>query len=340
MMKKANFQAALLLLTLLFILVSPNNTMAQQTCNPVDDIWIDSNTSTPTFRSFVWDKVPGAASYTIDVTVNGNPAPAGTTTLTALQVIYDLTFSSNLLNADVIEIQTTVNCSNNNSSTTYTEVFNVTETAAVEIVFPEGIHCYDENHEWPGYCKPISYYSTYHFIKLTNTGYGGNSNNNQNYIVMENFLTKEAYETIIKEVNDMPIPIPINELHHYMLRYQPSSSPNTNESCDEIQDKGACTNGGGNGGSGRITNSIPSLIYPNPTSSITNLSFSVEEESNVTVSVINIEGKEVISVAQNETMPAGVYSKDINAQELPMGLYKIKININGETEMLSLLISE
>ncbi|MCC6549946.1 MAG: T9SS type A sorting domain-containing protein [Ignavibacteriaceae bacterium] len=64
--------------------------------------------------------------------------------------------------------------------------------------------------------------------------------------------------------------------------------------------------------------------YPNPFNPATTFSFTLAQESDVTLSVFDIQGNKVADVI-NEKMQAGRYAVDFNASELSSGVYIYKI---------------
>jgi hypothetical protein len=61
-------------------------------------------------------------------------------------------------------------------------------------------------------------------------------------------------------------------------------------------------------------------IYPNPFSNETNISFSLVENGNVSVSIYDMTGREVASLHDGE-MPAGEHLLTWEASNMPNGLY-------------------
>ena len=72
------------------------------------------------------------------------------------------------------------------------------------------------------------------------------------------------------------------------------------------------------------------LIVPNPTNGVTNLSFQLEEKSQVEINLYNIHGQLVINIQPNMTMEKGSYNKKIDTNRLSAGLYIVKLSVNGE----------
>lgn len=68
--------------------------------------------------------------------------------------------------------------------------------------------------------------------------------------------------------------------------------------------------------------------YPNPFNPVTNIYYNVGMTSVVNISVYDMTGKEV-AVLLNESKPAGRYSVEWNAANMPSGVYFYKLTING-----------
>ena len=68
--------------------------------------------------------------------------------------------------------------------------------------------------------------------------------------------------------------------------------------------------------------------YPNPFNPATIINYNVGMTSVVSISVYDMTGKEV-AVLLNESKPAGRYSVEFNAANLPSGVYFYKMTING-----------
>jgi len=68
--------------------------------------------------------------------------------------------------------------------------------------------------------------------------------------------------------------------------------------------------------------------YPNPFNPTTNINYTVGMTSVVSISVYDMTGKEV-AVLLNESKPAGRYSVEFNAANMPSGVYFYKLTVNG-----------
>lgn len=71
-------------------------------------------------------------------------------------------------------------------------------------------------------------------------------------------------------------------------------------------------------------------IFPNPTTNFINLKYNLKEESSIVISVINAEGKKVLSKNLGK-QNAGEYLHEIDVRELSSGNYYLSIQINNQT---------
>ncbi len=78
--------------------------------------------------------------------------------------------------------------------------------------------------------------------------------------------------------------------------------------------------------------------YPNPFNPNTKIEFSVPKESAIKLSVFNLLGEEVVKLV-DEVKPAGNYSVNFNASNLPSGIYLYRLQADNftQTKKLSLL---
>lgn len=72
------------------------------------------------------------------------------------------------------------------------------------------------------------------------------------------------------------------------------------------------------------------LIYPNPTAGITNIEFKLEEATSVTLSIMDISGRELISMVREKELQAGSYKMAQDLGQLASGFYMCRI-MRGET---------
>jgi len=77
--------------------------------------------------------------------------------------------------------------------------------------------------------------------------------------------------------------------------------------------------------------------YPNPFNPTTSISFRLPTRSFVTLKVFDILGKEIETMISEE-MPAGSYSREWNAVNLPSGVYFYRLQAGSFTQMKKLIL--
>ncbi|WP_041294086.1 T9SS type A sorting domain-containing protein [Ignavibacterium album] len=77
--------------------------------------------------------------------------------------------------------------------------------------------------------------------------------------------------------------------------------------------------------------------YPNPFNPSTTIDFSIKENSNVTLKIYDMLGKEV-ALLVNERKEPGKYSVTFNASELPSGIYVYRLDANDFTATKKLML--
>jgi hypothetical protein len=83
-------------------------------------------------------------------------------------------------------------------------------------------------------------------------------------------------------------------------------------------------------GFNKIENEFPEdfnlgTIYPNPFNPSTNISYSVPDYSHISISVYDIQGKEIEKIV-NESKESGNYNITWSPNSLPSGVYFVKMN--------------
>ena len=69
--------------------------------------------------------------------------------------------------------------------------------------------------------------------------------------------------------------------------------------------------------------------YPNPTSGLTQLPFSLKKAATVSLAVYDNLGRRVSDLLRNEQRAAGQYSAELNATKLAPGLYTCRLTVDG-----------
>ena len=69
--------------------------------------------------------------------------------------------------------------------------------------------------------------------------------------------------------------------------------------------------------------------YPNPTSGLTQLPFSLQKPAVVSLTVFDNLGRRAVEVLSNEARAAGSYTAELNAAKLAPGLYTCRLTVDG-----------
>jgi len=77
--------------------------------------------------------------------------------------------------------------------------------------------------------------------------------------------------------------------------------------------------------------------YPNPFNPSTTISYKLPESSDVTLTVYNMLGQ-TVSVLVNETQPAGSYSTNFEANQLPSGIYYYRLEAGGTSNVRKMML--
>lgn len=69
--------------------------------------------------------------------------------------------------------------------------------------------------------------------------------------------------------------------------------------------------------------------YPNPTSGLTQLPFSLKQPATVSLAVYDNLGRRVVQLIEGEQRPAGPHTAELNAARLAPGLYTCRLTVDG-----------
>jgi len=78
-------------------------------------------------------------------------------------------------------------------------------------------------------------------------------------------------------------------------------------------------------------------LFPNPSSQITNLRYFLNEDSKVSVSLFDVNGKKIKSILNNELQLSGERMIQIDKSGLSKGIYIIKAVINNKISNIKML---
>ena len=82
------------------------------------------------------------------------------------------------------------------------------------------------------------------------------------------------------------------------------------------------------------------VIYPNPTTINTTISFSIAEKNKVNVTVYDVLGNVVSTLSQSNDFEKGNNTINLNTSDLSSGIYYISLDINGAKETKKLIINQ
>lgn len=78
--------------------------------------------------------------------------------------------------------------------------------------------------------------------------------------------------------------------------------------------------------------------YPNPFNPTTTIAFNLFECSDVTLTIYDLLGRDVVTLINKERMTAGSYSKKWNANNMPSGIYFYRLQTDKFTETKKLVL--
>jgi hypothetical protein len=82
------------------------------------------------------------------------------------------------------------------------------------------------------------------------------------------------------------------------------------------------------------------IVYPNPATSNTSISFNISEKNKISVTVYDILGNVVSNLSQSNDFEKGNNTISLNTSNLSSGVYTISLDINGSKETKKLIINQ
>ena len=89
-----------------------------------------------------------------------------------------------------------------------------------------------------------------------------------------------------------------------------------------------------------IENDIALKIYPNPLSESATISYTLANEDEVTIYLFDATGKTVTTLAKNNQQTAGEHQLELEATNLPTGIYYLKLQSNETNIIKKLMIAK
>jgi hypothetical protein len=84
---------------------------------------------------------------------------------------------------------------------------------------------------------------------------------------------------------------------------------------------------------------ISSTVYPNPFTNSTTISYTLPKRDMVAIEVFDILGRKIQTLA-NEVMDAGLHSVVFHGENLPLGMYTVKITSGASSEEMKVVLSK
>jgi flagellar hook assembly protein FlgD len=78
-------------------------------------------------------------------------------------------------------------------------------------------------------------------------------------------------------------------------------------------------------------------IYPNPSRSTITLAINLSQSANVSISIYDLAGKEVVFVP-DQWLQTGTHNLEVDVDALPQGVYAVKINTDNNSITQKLLL--
>ena len=80
-------------------------------------------------------------------------------------------------------------------------------------------------------------------------------------------------------------------------------------------------------------------MYPNPTNENASVEFYLAAESQVTISLFDLAGREVMAILNNN-IAQGNHIVNLNADKLAAGVYTCRFTVNGKSEYTKFVVSK
>ena len=82
------------------------------------------------------------------------------------------------------------------------------------------------------------------------------------------------------------------------------------------------------------------MIYPNPASGQTTLTYSVPAANDVTITILNMLGQEVKTLLNTADQKAGTFNLTFDVNSLNPGIYYCRLNVNNKAIVKKLIVNK
>jgi hypothetical protein len=140
--------------------------------------------------------------------------------------------------------------------------------------------------------------------------------------------------TTISEIDFANFAIPVASISDYRLKA--TSSASVGASFASMAFVGGFT------GINQLTKLTESsfVVYPNPATQFTNISFNIVERNNATITVYDVIGNLVSTLSQENEFEKGNNTINLNTSNLSAGIYYVSLEVNGAKETKKLVINK
>jgi hypothetical protein len=81
-------------------------------------------------------------------------------------------------------------------------------------------------------------------------------------------------------------------------------------------------------------------LYPNPMLDVSFIRYTIAQNTNVSVRIVDIQGKTVLVLKENENQQKGEYTLGLHKSMLPAGMYVIQVQLGNDVKTQKLIIAE
>ncbi|MCY7409674.1 MAG: T9SS type A sorting domain-containing protein [Chitinophagales bacterium] len=78
-------------------------------------------------------------------------------------------------------------------------------------------------------------------------------------------------------------------------------------------------------------------VYPNPVITSSNILFNLQQNSNVTIDLLDLSGRKIKSLC-NQNFETGDHQVELKRDQLPSGIYFLKIKMNSQSSIIKIII--
>jgi len=81
-------------------------------------------------------------------------------------------------------------------------------------------------------------------------------------------------------------------------------------------------------------------VYPNPVNQLANITYQLLEEEQISVYIFDATGKQVTTLAENQTQQIGQHQLELDASDLPAGIYYLHLTISNINSTKKVMITK